>query len=324
MNDVKVAGGREAVGVRTIDDKHMASLSLSPLFGETFLRQDLMPTQHDGQASWVWMVATTKGDRVVRTSRFASPPDEDFWQGAWLLFDVDTSRVDRLRTIHCYLRPISEIPVPDLLDMTRFDDKCFAVLERMPGRPLESFNALSTEVIHGWGKAMARIHRETFSFCGSAAVLASSQRGFPLRDFHQRMRSVAKTLRDRFYPDDASLAPHWANFEHAVRQLPRLDFASPIMLDMDPSQFLTDGQYLTGLVDTELYAVAPRQWELVGLEYLLDRQHARAFRSGYETVLPMPALGPYRPAYRLLLRLMSFQGPVPWDEWMGHPHNFEA
>ncbi len=41
---------------------------------------------------------------------------------------------------------------------------------------------------------------------------------------------------------------------------------------MDPTQFLSDGTSITGLVDTEAYAVAPREFDFIGLEYVFTEK----------------------------------------------------
>ena len=41
---------------------------------------------------------------------------------------------------------------------------------------------------------------------------------------------------------------------------------------MDPTQFLSDGSTITSLVDTEAYAIAPREFEFIGLEYVLTEK----------------------------------------------------
>ena len=41
---------------------------------------------------------------------------------------------------------------------------------------------------------------------------------------------------------------------------------------MDPTQFLSDGTTITGLVDSEAYAVAPRELDFIGLEYVLTER----------------------------------------------------
>lgn len=99
------------------------------------------------------------------------------------------------------------------------------------------------------------------------------------------------------------------------------DFA-PIMLDLDPTQFITDGTDLTGLVDLEVYAYGPPAFELCMLEYLLDAAQAADFRIGYERVRPLPDLQDVRPLYRYLGLLLAVQGRVPYEQWMNIPAIF--
>lgn len=91
---------------------------------------------------------------------------------------------------------------------------------------------------------------------------------------------------------------------------------------MDPTQFLSDGSTITGLVDTEAYAIAPREFEFIGLEYVLTEKEARAFKSGYETIMPIPQLEKCRQPYRYLYRLLSVQGSVELEKWLRHPSYF--
>lgn len=88
------------------------------------------------------------------------------------------------------------------------------------------------------------------------------------------------------------------------------------MIDIDPSQFLTDGSQLTGIVDTEAYVIAPRELDFIGLEYILDEQSAAEFRAGYESLLPIPNLTECRLPYRYFYRLLSVQGSVDIGQWM--------
>lgn len=91
---------------------------------------------------------------------------------------------------------------------------------------------------------------------------------------------------------------------------------------MDPTQFLSDDQSITGLVDTEAYAIAPREFDFIGLEYVLTEKEAHAFKQGYETIMPIPRLEECRHPYRYLYRLLSVQGSVELDKWLRHPSYF--
>ncbi|MHB1956603.1 MAG: aminoglycoside phosphotransferase family protein [Sulfobacillus sp.] len=312
--------------MKTIEDPEMLGRDLSPLFSGTYRSQRLFPHTHPGQASWVWSVDTTEGERIVRTSRFSIPPDEDFWQGAKRLFDVDSSQVRRMVTVHRRLEPLSSIPLPKIFDVKTLGENTYLILEKLPGYALSSFMELPAPALTKLGEALGSIHSCRYSSFGSPLLMEKITPPFvdnhALFRFHARMVETMQYLVDTFYADDLQLRPYWTNFLDQSSHLLPLDYASPIMLDMDPTQFLADGAAITGLVDTELYALGPRQLELIGLEYLLDEDRAQMFRLGYERIMPLPILAPYRSAYRLLLRLMSFQGTVDWTTWMNAPIRF--
>ena len=92
---------------------------------------------------------------------------------------------------------------------------------------------------------------------------------------------------------------------------------------MDPTQFLAEGGRLTAIIDTEAYAAGPREWDLLALEYVLDRRGAATFARAYAAVAPLPRLAAVRLPYRFLARLLGIQGAVDVDAWMAWPHVFD-
>ncbi len=91
------------------------------------------------------------------------------------------------------------------------------------------------------------------------------------------------------------------------------------MVDMDPTQFLTDGERLSALVDTEAYAIGPRELDFIALEYVFAPREASALARGYNTILPVPDLSVVRSVYRYLYRLIGIQKRMPLETWMSWP-----
>jgi hypothetical protein len=104
--------------------------------------------------------------------------------------------------------------------------------------------------------------------------------------------------------------------------IPPPDYTSYVLVDMDPTQFLSNGKVITGLVDTEAYAVAPRELDFIALEYVLDEKSAAEFQKGYEKILDLPDLTKCRLPFRYLYRLLSVQGNVNIEEWLEHKYLF--
>jgi aminoglycoside phosphotransferase (APT) family kinase protein len=98
------------------------------------------------------------------------------------------------------------------------------------------------------------------------------------------------------------------------------EFHAAILCDLDPTQYLWDGRRITAIIDTEGYAIGPREWDFVVLEYLMEERAAKAFRVGYETIMAIPDLSEVRTVYRYFGRLISVQGSKPINKWMNHHH----
>jgi hypothetical protein len=133
---------------------------------------------------------------------------------------------------------------------------------------------------------------------------------------------VSKELVNRFYSDNESIYNAFHTFESQLSTLPTPKESTLVLIDMDPTQFLSDGITITGLVDTEAYAVAPREFDFIGLEYVLSEKEAHAFKSGYETIMSIPHLEECRQPYRYLYRLLSVQGSVELKKWLSYPSYF--
>ena len=77
-----------------------------------------------------------------------------------------------------------------------------------------------------------------------------------------------------FYSDDESIQNAFPTFESQLSSLSVPKESTLVLIDMDPTQFLSDGTTITGLIDTEAYAVAPRELDFIGLEYVLtEKKH---------------------------------------------------
>lgn len=301
-------------GLDTVHDPELECLDLERVLRRPLKSQQLLPAHHPGQASYIWRIETSVSFQIVRTNRFLTPPDEDFWQGSLHLFGALTTDLTRLAAINRWLQPRVPWTVPQVHALVPFHGRIFAVLDWVSGDLVPSFDHLTPEALRVFGAALARLHQCHFPVFGPLALQDDLSRGIPAAQFSERFRSTQQFLQERFYPDEPlAQADHDFVFEGPM---------APMMLDMDPSQFLTSNSSIRALVDTELYVIGPPQLELVGLEYLLSAESARAFAEGYATIAPLPPLRPVRHAFRRLLRALSFQGPVPWETWMAWPTRF--
>ncbi|PSR20213.1 MAG: aminoglycoside phosphotransferase [Sulfobacillus acidophilus] len=308
--------------MQTIHDAGVTSLDLSPLFAQPIRRQTLYAPYHPGQANYIWEIQTDDAAYIVRSPRLVLPPDEDFWQGALRVFESHTLSPMRTVSINQWLEVHSTWRIPRTYRVTHWASRDFLIVERLPGDPLQKFSQLSYDSLVQWGRTVALLHQCRRMVFGPPQALWDVRAGQPIDQFSTRLLATMRYLTSRYYSEDP-IAQRWAaRAVNAGFVMPTIPYACPMMLDWDPSQMLAINHQLTGLVDTELYVVGPPQLELCSLEYLLDRASARAFRRGYNQIAPFPDLHPYRLLFRLFLRLMSFRGPVPWNQWFDWPAGF--
>lgn len=170
------------------------------------------------------------------------------------------------------------------------------------------------------GQALARIHTRRFGWYGSA----SEQRSSALSTFPAQLAQTMRMLVHQFYQADAVIKKALSSACEAASQLPPLEEGALIPIDIDPTQFLTDGEHFTAFVDTEAYAIGPRELDFIALEYILDQRGATAVARGYSDILSLPELSQVRSIYRYLYRLLEVQGSVDLEEWMRRPPLFDG
>ncbi|WP_410982321.1 phosphotransferase [Bacillus cereus] len=290
---------------------------LQKLFNSPILSVDTLHPGYEDHASDVWLVKTETEEVIVRSSKLKTEPNNDFWWGCKHLFGIDPRNVHTLETIHKQLQQYTTLPIPTVLRKHRLERE-YVVVEKLDGQVLESFIGQPDSILYCLGKGLAQIHQYKTTYIGNP----SGTFQIPLHKFHQHITDVSKQLVTMFYSNHSKINDSFEVFQSQLYALPAPKETTLILIDMDPTQFLTDGIEITGLVDTEAYVVAPRELDFIGLEYIFTEKEANAFRKGYETIIPIPDLEQCRAPYRYLYRLLSVQGNVDLEEWLQHPSFF--
>lgn len=290
----------------------MRDPDFSSIIQEPVERVTRFPDVHSGQASDVWLIQTVSDKQwIVRASRFPGVPDIDFWVGCHHLFGIDPSSTD-LSAVHARLHGLSQISIPRIDRSVHLNGRWFFVVELLPGKVVRRFSQLPHQALRQLGASMASIHSVE---CDTFGRL-DGQSAWSAPDWPNRLIETMELLVQRYYIEDARIQGALASMCESVRRAEPVVRFSPIMLDLDPTQFISDGRSLTGLVDLEVYAYGPAEFELCMLEYLIERDQAAAFYDGYTTVRPFPNLHCVRPLYRYLGLLLAVQGRIPYEQWM--------
>lgn len=302
------------------DGRASRSLDLQPLFPEPILAQEAFPAAYSDHTNDVWRVRTATEVVVVRAPRPASELASPFWWGAHALFGIEPTRPHRLAALNARLASLSPLPIPRVLRAGSCAGRDCLVMEQLPGTRLTDLRALPPAALHDLGAALAGVHRHEYGWWGAP----EGEQRHELARFHTVLAATLRALVARFYAADPAIVGALPRFHAAALRLPAPESAALIMLDVDATQFLTAGDRITALVDTEAYVVAPRALDFIGYEYELDADGAAAFAAGYRTLLPLPALAAVRPVYRYFYRLLGVQGPVPLTAWLAWPILFTA
>lgn len=290
-----------------------ADLPFAALPGENIREPVPLSPGYGDHANDVWRVTTPTHTVIVRAPRpHTGDLNNPFWAGARHLFGLDPQDLTPIPRFHQHVRDDLDLPAPRVLASGVSGGRPWLVTEHVPGEALPDLTTAPDALLIQLGAWLARLHHDDSPQWGN---LAGTRRE-PLSTFPTRLAETIDMLTHRFHASDPTLTAIANRLSGAIPTMPVPTRAAPIMLDIDPTQFLRDGARITGLIDTDAVVLGPPELELISLEPLLDERSAAAFRAGYG---PLPSLAAVRPFYRFLSLLMEVQGDVPLAEWMGGP-----
>jgi fructosamine-3-kinase len=286
-------------------------MDLQFLFEEPIVEIRELSPGYEDHASDVWLVKTENQEVVVRSSRMVAEPNNDFWWGCKRLFGIDPRNVHALESVNNILSEFSTIPIPRVLKKG-VSSREYVVVEKLEGQVVNSLIGQPASLLQSLGEGLANIHQHQRHYIGNPSGTFQIQ----LEHFHDHLISVMKELVSKFYRNNQKIVNQLDEIIEILKDLPVPDCSTFVLVDMDPTQFLSNGTVITGLVDTEAYVIAPRELDFIALEYILDEKGAAAFKKGYEKVMKIPDLTNYRLPYRYLYRLLSVQGSADLENWL--------
>ncbi len=293
---------------------------LQLLFNDPIEQITYLDPGYSGHASDVWLVKTASNEHVVRSSRWAEAPSREFWWGCYDLFGIDPRRMRHFEANVTMLGSIADISVPLVHAHAVIEGREYLVVEKMNGKVFKSFIGQSEALLHQLGVWLARVHLHRCDYFGNLVRNKSERQ----ESFHTRLSQTIRQLVERDYVNDSKISAQLDAIILELGTLPVPDHFCPIFIDMDPSQFLTQDGILSAVVDVEAYVVGPREFDFVGLEYVLDEISATSFLNGYSTILDPPDISNYRMVYRYFYRLLGVQGSVDLDQWVSQPALFRS
>ena len=289
-------------------------MDLQTLFPDKIISVKELSPGYENHSSDVWLVKTDCRDVIVRSSRSDDSNLGPFWGGCLAAFGINSRNVFALEAVNNILNNISTIQVPKVIGKG-FIDKEYVIVEKLEGQMVKSFIGQPKEFVHSLGVGLAQIHSKKMNYAGNP----NGTFRIALEEFHSHLAKAMEDMVNEYYSSEEKIVSALPQLSKIMRKLCPPEYSSYILVDMDPTQFLSDGKVITGLVDTEAYVIGPRELDFIALEYVLDRKSAADFISGYKSVLDIPNLTHCRLPYRYLYRLIEIQGRDDLVKWLNHP-----
>jgi aminoglycoside phosphotransferase (APT) family kinase protein len=225
---------------------------------------------------------------------------------------IDPRRMRYFEANTALLGSIAGVSVPHVKAQAIIEGREYLIVEKMSGITIQSFVGQSDALLRQLGVWLARVHMQRCDYFGNLARTQMEQQEF----FHARLSQTIRQLVKRDYADNDKINAQVNDMLHELSILPLPAHFCPVFIDLDPSQFLVQDGLLSAVVDVEAYAVGPREFDFIGLEYVLDEASAASFLKGYSMILDPPDLFIFRTVYRYFYRLLGVQGSVDLDRWL--------
>lgn len=272
----------------------------------------LIDTGYDS-TNIVWDIKTKHNGEIILkiSSQITDTSKSLFWLGQELLFGSDPSKsLNYQNELSKFLNSYGIVPVPRIIQYDASLNNAFGgpylVVEKMLGSSLPQGSEIEIKfmsdaaLMEQLGKQIASLHLKTFPRIGN---VSGSLQVKPM-DFKDRLITTLRELASHPLAQDndevQTLLPN------IIKQAQEMDIPktiATIMLDLWPSQFLSDNKKITALIDIESYVHGPIELELTVLELWVE--NIEAFKKGYTAVNPnFPNLDQTRGIYRYLLYLM--------------------
>ena len=264
-----------------------------------------LPALFEDSTHQLWQCDTVDGEMMLKVCNADNVQASSFWQGMALLFNVNLSdQLGEFKLVYDKLSTHSSLIIPDYIA----SDSAFILTRLIPGSMLDASN-VNDEMVVKLSQHISALHQCQQSVWGSLTNVNLTADHWSMR----LVETVNQLAKNQSIPEQL--------LAKAIEQSSKITVENfvPIMPDLRWDQFLQDNGQLSALVDLDAFVFAPRELELVLLEYILDQQQADLFISYYQKSHSLPDLSKVRTAYRLLLFMMNVLGEQDIDVWMQAP-----
>jgi hypothetical protein len=265
-----------------------------------------MPSKFDDSTHNIWHCQTADGEMVLKVCNQLAIKQSTFWLGLNHLFAADfPNNLAYIERTHHLLGQNGALPVPKFVATA---PNRFVLTRYLAGHDLNTGQISEAQVV-ALANHIAHLHQPTYAQWGSlhAPTFATPDWGNRLHTtlcylVTQRGLSMTESLIEKILSE--------------AKYIQESIFVA-MMLDLrwDQLRSLENGDL--ALIDLDAFVIAPKNLDLVLLQYLLTPAQWLLFKTQYCQVHTWPDYTLQKPSYQLLLFLMNILGETNLTRWMG-------
>lgn len=295
------------------------------IFEEEVLTAEIIDVGYEN-ANDIWRVQTPHGEFVVKITRTEAAETEEnhpFWNGLNVLFGLRMHEdIEYQKKLARFINSYSPLKIPSVRRVSVKSgeiEKPYTVVECVPGEAAEFGGADDKNLARQLGEHLGGLHRAEFDYWGTFSESTKYAPG----EWSEKLAEAMRILAESDWGNKPEVHARLKEFQKKAREVRAPKACALVFPDLRPSQFLAKDGNFTALVDIESHVVAPRELDLVAVEYSLEtKRQVEEFKKGYEKFLRLPDISETRGVYRFIYFLIDILGEEDFEKWMNHEHKF--
>ncbi len=264
-----------------------------------------MTSRFEDSTHQLWQCKTVDGEMVLKVCNATTVSQSPFWIGLNHLFEADfPNSLGNIQYTHAYLQENGRLTIPEFVASQA---QQFVMTRFLVGRDLDSGQVDDSSVI-ALAQHIASLHQRTSPHWGKLDAPK-----FNSQDWVTRLQHTLQLLAEQ---SKTPINQTWLNAILAqAGEIKETTFV-PVMLDLRWDQLRLTNESALALIDLDAFVIAPKNLDLVLLEYVLSPAQWAIFKQTYAQILAWPNNLEHQSCYQLLLFLMHVLGETDLDQWM--------
>ena len=264
-----------------------------------------MPSRFEDSTHELWHCQTVDGEMVLKVCNATTVTQSPFWLGLNHLFGADfPNSLSNIQFTHDYLQENGRLAIPDFVASQANQ---FVLTRFVNGQDVDSQQVDDSSVI-AMAQHIASLHQRTFPRWGKLDAPT-----FTAQDWATRLQNTLRLLAEQ---SKTPINQTWLNAILAQASEIKETTFVPMMLDLRWDQLRLTSENALALIDLDAFVIAPKNLDLVLLEYVLSPAQWAIFKHTYVQILAWPNNLEHQSCYQLLLFLMHVLGETDLHKWM--------